>query len=337
MKANGQYVAIQEHIDRRMPAVPGHRMKRSVVVPVYGNEATLPDLLKQLADLHHQWQGSFAVVFVVDGSPDNSFAYLKKHLPDMPFPSQLVNLSRNFGAFAAVRAGLTLAAGDVVAVLAADLQQPVSSVSQFFDALDNGADIAVGHPPLSRMASNLFWRLYRYFVQPEIPPGGIDSFGCTRQVRDILVSLPEANSTLVGLLFWVGFRREVVTYQRAARRSGKSGWSLARKLRYAFDTAFAFSDLPITVMIATGAVGLGGAVATTVAVAIAWVMGSIEIGGYTLLMLAVLFSFSTTILALGIVGGYVWRIFENTKGRPMHLIRTIEQITPAVHTQAAGD
>ncbi len=312
-------------------------------MPVYGNEATLPELLQQIAALPDLWQGPFEVVFVIDGSPDNSFAYLKTHLPGMPFRSQLVNLSRNFGAFAAVRAGLTLATGDVVAVLAADLQQPVDSVSQFFDALDRGADIAVGQrasrsdPPLSRLASNLFWRLYRYFVQPEIPPGGIDSFGCTRQVRDTLVSLPEANSTLVGLLFWVGFRREVVTYQRVARRSGKSGWSLARKLRYAFDTAFAFSDLPITVMIAAGVVGIGGAIAATLAVAMAWALGAVDIAGYTLLMLAVLFSFSTTILALGIVGGYVWRIFENTKGRPMHLIRTIDHITPAVHTQAAAD
>lgn len=318
-------------------------MKRSVVVPVYRNEATLPALLQQIAALPHVWKGPFEVVFVIDGSPDNSFAYLKTHLRDMPFASQLVNLSRNFGAFAAVRAGLSLATGDVVAVLAADLQQPVGSVTQFFDALDTGADIAVGQrasrsdPLPSRLASTLFWRVYRYFVQPELPPGGIDSFACTRQVRDILVALPEANSTLVGLLFWVGFRREVVAYQREARRSGKSGWSLARKLRYAFDTAFAFSDLPITVMIAAGAVGIGGAVAAALAVALAWVLGATDIAGYTLLMLAVLFSFSTTILALGIVGGYVWRIFENTKGRPMHLIRTIEHITPAVHAQAVRD
>ena len=318
-------------------------MKRSVVVPVYGNEATLPDLLQQLAALHHSGTSSFELVFVIDGSPDNSFAYLKTHLPDMPFPSQLVNLSRNFGAFAAVRAGLTLATGDVVAVLAADLQQPVSSVSQFFDALDRGADIAVGQrasrndPLLSRLASKLFWRLYRYFVQPEIPPGGIDSFGCTRQVRDILVALPEANSTLVGLLFWVGFRREAVTYQRAARRSGKSGWSLARKLRYAFDTAFAFSDLPITVMIAAGALGLGGALATGIALAIAWALGVVDVDGYSLLILVVLLSFSTTVLALGVVGGYVWRIFENTKGRPMHLIRSVEQISPALPTPVASE
>jgi hypothetical protein len=258
----------------------------------------------------------------------------------MPFPSQLVSLSRNFGSFAAVRAGLSLARGKFIGILAADLQQPVSSITDFFDVLERGADVAVGErssrsdPWLSQLFASLFWRLYRRFVQPEIPPGGVDAFGCTRQVCDILVSLPEANSTLVGLLFWVGFRRETVTYNRVARPSGKSGWSFMRKLRYAFDSAFAFSDLPITMMIAAGALGIGGAMLLSVAVTVGWATGAIAVQGYTPLMLVALFSFSTTLLALGIVGGYVWRIFENTKGRPMHLIKSVELIA-ANSAQAA--
>jgi glycosyltransferase involved in cell wall biosynthesis len=314
-------------------------MKHSVVVPVYRNEATLPSLLAQLAALHEESALSFEVLFVIDGSPDNSLAYLKMHLGTMPFPSQLVILSRNFGPFAANRAGLSLATGDAMAVLAADLQQPVSSVPQFFDAIAKGADIVVGEresrsdPWLSRVAATAFWSLYRRFVQPGIPSGGIDSFGCTRQVRDVLVSLPEANSTLVGLLFWIGFRRETITYKRVARPTGKSGWSFTRKLRYAFDSAFAFSDLPITMMIVAGALGIGGAILLSIAVTVAWATGAIPVQGYTPLILVALFSFSTTLLALGIVGGYVWRIFENTKGRPMHIIRSVEHIAATARTQ----
>jgi glycosyltransferase involved in cell wall biosynthesis len=315
-------------------------MTRSVVVPVYRNEATLPTLLAQLATLHNETALSFEVVFVVDGSPDNSYALLKVQLARMPFPSQLVSLSRNFGSFAALRAGLSLARGQHIAILAADLQQPVASVAQFFDALERGADIAVGqrssrHDSWSqRTAASLFWRLYRRFVQPDMPPGGVDSFGCTRQVCDILTALPEANSTLVGLLFWVGFRREIVTYARAARTSGKSGWSFARKLRYAFDAIFAFSDLPITMMIAAGVLGIGGAILLGIAVTIAWATGAIPVQGYTPLILVALFSFSTTLLALGIVGGYVWRIFENTKGRPTHVIQSVEHVGAALATDA---
>jgi len=317
-------------------------VKASLVVPVYRNEATLPELLRQLAEVSQERPGAFEVIFVIDGSPDNSYALLKLRLGEMPFPSQLVSLSRNFGSFAAIRAGMAHAKHDVVVILAADLQQPVSSVGQFLTALEGGADIVIGQrmsrqdPWLSRMAATVFWRGYRRFVQPEMPPGGADSFACTRQVRDVLVSLPEANSALVGLLFWVGFRREIVTYARMARGSGKSGWTFTRKFRYAFDTAFAFSDLPITVMIVAGAVGIGGAVAASVAVLIGWLFGAIDVRGYTPIMLAVLFSFSTTLLALGVVGGYVWRIFENTKGRPVPLVHAVEQIAAARPASAGG-
>jgi glycosyltransferase involved in cell wall biosynthesis len=311
-------------------------MKYSIVVPVYRNEATLPELLRQVAGLQPSYAGSLEVVFVIDGSPDNSHALLKAMLPDMPFHSQLIALSRNFGSFAAVRAGLAHATGEFVAILAADLQQPVSSIRQFFDALERGADIVVGQrasrddPWLTRTAATMFWRLYRRFVQPQMTPGGMDSFGCTRQVRDVLISLPEANSALAGLIFWVGYRREHVTYARMARAAGRSGWSLGRKTRYAFDTTFAFSDLPITVMIITGVTGISASVAAGAAVLIAWASGAIVVRGYTPLLLAVLFAFSITLLALGIVGGYVWRIFENTKGRPMHLVRSIEHIAPSL-------
>jgi polyisoprenyl-phosphate glycosyltransferase len=309
---------------------------RSVVVPVYRNEPTLPELLRQISELYERSTHPFEVVFVVDGSPDNSYALLKLHLHEMPFPSQLIALSRNFGSFAAIRAGMAHAKGEFVALLAADLQQPVSSVAQFFSVLEGGADIVIAQresrddPWFSQMAATMFWRVYRRFVQPEMPEGGAEAFACTRQVRDVITALPEANSALVGLLFWVGFRRALVTYPRTRRVSGKSGWTFKRKFRYAFDTAFAFSDLPITMMIVAGAVGFSGALVGSVAVLVAWAFGAIDVRGYTPLMLAVLFSFSTTLLALGIVGGYVWRIFENTKGRTVPLVHSVEQIAPAV-------
>jgi glycosyltransferase involved in cell wall biosynthesis len=288
---------------------------------VYRNETTLPDLLRQLAAL----SGEFA---------EPLEALLRIELPKMPFRSQLLCLSRNFGSFAAIRAGLEVARGECIAFLAADLQQPVSSVKTFFELLTGGADVAIGQratsgdPYLSRISSRMFWGLYRRFIQHDVPSGGVDAFACTRQVRDILVSLPEANSTLVGLLFWVGFRRASFAYPRASRPTGRSGWTAARKIRYAFDTAFAFSDLPITVMMVGGAVGIIAAVAASLVVLAAWLQGSVDVRGYTPLMLAILLSFSTTLLAVGVLGGYMWRIFENTKGRPSHIVRSIEHIEP---------
>ena len=310
-------------------------MRRAVVVPVYGNEASLPDLLEQMAALHQRYP-EVEGIFVVDGSPDNSYALLRMRLPLMPFRSRLVSLSRNFGSHAAIRAGMSAADADMIAILAADLQQPVTSVDQFFEALDTGADIVIGERATrddrwtSRLASNLFWALYRRFVDRKIPRGGVDSFACTKQVRDVLMSLPEASSNLLGLLFWVGFRRATVSYPREARKSGRSGWTLARRFRYAFDTAFAFSDLPITIMMTSGVLGIGAAASFGVVLLVARLAHLVEVPGYTAIMLAVLFSFSTLLLGLGIIGGYVWRISENTKGRPSYLVSSVELIAPRV-------
>lgn len=307
----------------------------SIVVPVYRNEVTLPALLGQIAALQPRINGTLEVVFVIDGSPDNSYALLKTQLPSMPFQSQLISLSRNFGSFAAIRSGLEAARGRYFAFLAADLQQPVSSVEAFFRLLEGGADIAVGQranrddPLLSRWASAAFWAFYRRFVQRDVPPGGVDAFGCTRDVRDILIALPEANTTLVGLLLWVGFKREFVAYPRGARPSGRSGWTLARKLRYAFDSVFAFSDLPITMMVVAGIGGTAAAAIASIIVLVAWSAGSIRVPGYTALMLALLWSVSIILLALGVIGGYLWRVFENTKGRPSHLVRSVEIVEPS--------
>lgn len=308
-----------------------------MVVPVYGNEESLPDLLQQMSALHQRYP-DVEGVFVVDGSPDNSYALLRLRLPAMPFPSTLVSLSRNFGSHAAIRAGMASVNADAFAILAADLQQPVSSVDQFFEALDGGAEIVIGERSsrddrwTSRLAADLFWILYRRFIDRRMTRGGVDSFACTRQVREVLLSLPEASSNLTGLLFWVGFRRAAVSYPREARTSGRSGWTLARKLRYAFDTAFAFSDLPITIMLTSGVLGISVAVSFSVLLLVARLTRAVEVPGYTAIMLAVLFSFSTLLLGLGIIGGYVWRISESTKGRPSYLVSSVEQMAPRVST-----
>src|SRR3954451_20055575 len=211
----------------------------SVVVPVYGNEATIPALLSRLATLSREIDGGFEAVFVVDGSPDGSLLLLRRLLPDSGLQSQLVTLSRNYGSFAAIRAGLAVARGEYVAVMAADLQKPVSLVEDIFRQLSTGEfDVAVGvragrnDPALSSAASRAFWGFYRRYVQKDLPAGGVDMFGCTRQVVTQLLQLEESNTSLVGLLYWLGFRRAEVPYERQEREHGTSGWTLKKKLRY---------------------------------------------------------------------------------------------------------
>ena len=208
----------------------------SLIIPVYKNEANIPSLLQAIKDIRDKVDGTFEAVFVVDGSPDQSFLVLREQLPKAGFASQLVALSRNFGAFSAIRAGLKAGNGDTFAVMAADLQEPPELILDMQAALQTGAcDVAYGErakrgdPWRTRILSNLFWSFYRRNVAPDIPRGGVDIFGCTRAVRDQIVALEERNSSLVALLFWVGFRRQAFPYERQEREIGTSGWTFFKK------------------------------------------------------------------------------------------------------------
>src|SRR5664279_4589581 len=277
----------------------------SLVIPVYKNEANLDRLLAELAKLADAVAEEFEVVFVVDGSPDRCLEILRERLPALPLRTQLLALSRNFGSFAAIAAGLSRARGNCMAVMAADLQEPPELVLQFFEVLGAGrADIVFGvrgrrsDPWLSEIASNIFWFLYRKLVIQDMPRGGVDMFGCTRQVCDHLLRLQGIDTNLIALLFWLGYRREYIVYQRQRRLAGKSAWTFGKKLRYCLDSIFNFTDLPIQLLLYSGAIALLLAITASLLVIVAKLRGNIEVPGYTPIVLATLFFGALTSLGL---------------------------------------
>ena len=301
----------------------------SLVIPVYNNAASLPRLFQELEQLAARVPAPLEVVFVVDGSPDASLDILKRHLPAWPLQTQLLELSRNFGSFAAISAGLRAGAGEYLAVMAADLQEPPELVIEFHRILAAGdADVVLGHrsgrrdPWLSRVLSEAFWALYRRFVVTDMPKGGIDVFGCTREVRDHLVALKESNTNLVALLLWLGFRRRFVPYERRPRVEGRSAWTLGRKLRYALDSIFSFTDLPVRALLLLGLVGTTFAVVAGATVLAGWALGRIPVLGYTPLMLVMTFFGGLTALGLGIVGQYLWLSLQNARRRPNFIVKS---------------
>lgn len=307
-------------------------MRMSLVIPVYKNEENIAALVEALDQLSSALQDRLEVVFVVDGSPDRSFELLSSLLPRARFPSQLASLSRNFGSFAAIRAGLAMARGDNCAVMAADLQEPPELIHQFDEMLRSGQwDVVVGtraarEDPLGkRLSSALFWSTYRRLVQKEMPSGGIDCFGCNSRFKEHLLQLPEQNSTLVGLVIWMGYRRAEVPYVRRARQAGKSAWSLRKRVRYLLDSVFSFSDLPIRMLTIFGTLGMAISAALGIFVFICRLTGKINVPGYAGVVLAVTFFGGLNALGLGIIGEYTWRILENTRRRPMFLLdKTLE-------------
>ncbi len=299
----------------------------SLVIPVYRNEGSIDALLQAIDELQLSIGVNFEAVFVVDGSPDRCYELLRERLPGCGFTSQLVLLSRNFGSFAAIRAGLQAARGKWFAVMAADLQEPPELVREMARSLAaDEADVVIGvrdarnDPALSSWLSGLFWRLYRRYVVPEVPPGGVDIFGCNRAFRDDLLRLREHHSSLIAQIFWLGFRRRFVGYERRPRQHGSSAWTFSKKLNYMMDSVFAFTDLPIRLLIRAGALvallsGLFGLV-----VLVSRLQGWIQVPGYTLTILAVIFFGALNLFALGVVGSYAWRAYENSKDRPLHVV-----------------
>ena len=312
----------------------------SLVIPVYGNEENLPRLFREIESFAGQLSDELEVVFVVDGSPDASLRILGERLPTWPLRTQLVELSRNFGSFSAIAAGLRRARGDYFAVLAADLQEPPELILEFHRLMKAGeSEVVFGYrtrradPWWSQFLSECFWGLYRRFVVKDLPKGGVDVFGCTRQVRDQLLDLKELNTNLIALLFWLGFRRQFVPYQRRPRLEGRSAWTIARKLRYAFDSIFSFTDLPIRALLILGATGTIAALIASVVVFIYWLRGLVPVLGYTPLMLVIAFFGGLTALGLGIIGQYLWLSLQNARNRPNFVVRSAESFDGPVPSE----
>ena len=305
----------------------------SLVVPVYKNEASIDGLLSTVAEIDRALGGKLELVVVVDGSPDRSFEILQELLPDQLYPSRLIRHARNFGSFAAVRTGLQAAAGTYFAVMAADLQEPPELIIEFFSRLDKGnVSLLIGErrlradPASTKWASSGFWASYRRFVQPAMPVGGIDVFAGSDAVRSSLVELREANSSLVGQLIWLGFEYEAIPYDRRHRAdNGPSGWTFRKKFRYMMDSVYGFSALPIHVVTLIGAVGTILCLLIGTLIIVGRLTDSISVRGYTALMVTTLGCTSLVLTAIGIVGNYVWRAFENSKQRPLAVVDRSER------------
>jgi polyisoprenyl-phosphate glycosyltransferase len=299
----------------------------SLIIPVYRNEANLPRLLDELSRLNIALKAQLEVVFAVDGSPDRSYEILRERLRDASFQSTLLLLSRNFGSFSAITAGMEAARGEYFAAIAADLQEPPELAIRFLEILSSDeADVVFGSrerrsdPILSEMASSLFWFLFRRYVIPDMPRGGVDVFGCNMAVRDRLLSLRESNTNLIALLFWMGFRRRYVPYERRARQEGKSAWTLRKKLRYSVNSLFNFTDIPITLLFYCGGWALLFAIIGIITVSVARITGRIHVPGYTPIVLSIMFFGAITTLGLGVLGQYLWLTLQNTRQRPNYIV-----------------
>jgi hypothetical protein len=227
---------------------------------------------------------------------------------------------------------LHAAKGIYLAIMAADLQEPPELVLDFFKALAaNECDVAIGtrnsrnDPLFTRLTSSVFWRFYKKMIVPEMPEGGVDIFGCNKVFCDQLLKLEESRSSLVALVFWLGFRRKFISYERQTRLEGKSAWTFVKKIDYMMDSIFSFTDLPIRLLTRVGMFGCVISVLLGIIVLLAKLTGDVTVPGYAATMLVVLFFGTLNLFGLGLVGTYAWRGYENTKKRPMAIVSLIQE------------
>jgi glycosyltransferase involved in cell wall biosynthesis len=317
--------------------VNGTHPTYAVIIPIYRNEAFITDLVGEMVRLRDALTGKAVVevVFVDDGSPDNSYALLKHALSQGHLRSRLVRHSRNFGSLAAIKTGLTVSDADFYAVYSGDMQEPPRLLFDFLEHLmSRTADIVVGRrssredPWLQSILSKLFWRVYRSTVMPEIPVGGVDAFACSRRVRNELLNLKELNSSLIAQLFWLGFPRAEVAYMRKKREHGASSWTWGKRTRYFLDSFFSFTDLPINALWLISLFGIGISLLSVINVLIGKLVSQWQIPGYSTTVTLIVFFGSLNLIGISVVGTYAWRAFENTKNRPFGLISSVESFIP---------
>jgi polyisoprenyl-phosphate glycosyltransferase len=299
----------------------------SVVVAAFNEEGNLPRLYERVVAL--DWVGlgvDLELVFVDDHSRDQTPVILRELAARDP-RVKVLRFSKNFGSHKAFTAGLEHCTGDAAVLLAADLQDPPGTIPQLLEKWRAGArvvwavrDAREGESWLNQALSRLYYQLMRRFAEVRPPPTGADFLLVDRQVLEVLKSSPEKHTSLLALIQWMGFAQDHITYTKAARHSGASKWTLRKKLKLSIDSFVSFSYFPIRLMSSCGFIfAITGFIYAVVVAVRALAFGS-PAQGWPALMCAVLITSGVQLIMLGVLGEYLWRAFDETRGRPRYII-----------------
>ena len=305
----------------------------SLVVPAYNEEEGIEELHRRIAAASPAWGEDWELIVVDDGSRDRTLEVLERLAASDP-RLKVVSLSRNFGHQPAVTAGLNHASGSIVCVMDADLQDPPEELLPFIEKIREGHDVVYAirtkrkEGVFKRVAYHVYYRLLKRLATLDIPLDSGDFCVMRGEVVAAINRLPERNRFVRGLRTWVGFRQTGLAYERAARYAGEPKYTLRKLFKLASDGIINFSYRPLQAIMLLGfivgliAVGLG-------VVVLVQYVGNFPIAGYnpreargwTSLILVLLFSSAVQLFCLGILGEYIGRLFEETKRRPVYLVK----------------
>lgn len=301
----------------------------SVVVPCYNEEAVIDETHRRLTSACTAVVGDdYEIVYVDDGSRDATWPMLSA-LSARDGNVVAVSLSRNFGHQLALSAGLSLARGERILMIDADLQDPPELLGGMMARMDAGADVVYGQrtqregeTAFKTGSASLFYRFLNALTDIDIPENVGDFRLVNRAVLDALLAMPEQHRFVRGLVAWLGFRQEAFPYVRHARFAGETKYPLRKMLRLAADAITGFSIRPLRVSILFAMLAFAIATAIAVYALAAWLTGT-TVRGWTSLTLVVSLFSGVQLLCLGIMGEYLGRMFMELKRRPLFLIREV--------------
>jgi polyisoprenyl-phosphate glycosyltransferase len=307
----------------------------SLIVPMYNEQEVLDVFFARAIGVLEGLGVAFEIVCVDDGSRDATLPLLVQRARTDP-RVKVVALARNFGKESALTAGIDVAIGDMIVPIDADLQDPPELIAAFVERWEEGYDVVYGARSdrqsdgfFKRKTAGAFYDLFNRVSNLSIPANTGDFRLMDRAPVEALKLLPERNRFMKGLFSWVGYRQVGVPYVRPERAAGQTSWRYGKLFHFALDGITSFSTLPLRIWTGVGIAVAVGALAWAGAIVIRTLVEGRDVPGYASLMVVMLFGIAMQMIALGVLGEYVGRLYQEAKGRPVYLVRRLYDFAAA--------
>jgi dolichol-phosphate mannosyltransferase len=307
-------------------------MKISVILFFYNESQNLPTLQSRCLAVAAMSADEFEWILVDDCSRDNSDALARDWLRTTR-NCTYIRFAKNFGSHAAVAAGLKHCSGDCAVIMAADLQDPPELIPDLVHKYREGYDVVwacrsdrPGESWRTKAAAAVYWRLMKWLGLPNAPPMGADFLLVSRKVVTAVNGIPEKHTSVIAMILWMGFPQSFIQYVKQKRFAGVSKWTLARKIKIFVDSVVSFSYGPIRLASVVGVVMACGGITFAIVLVGLWLVGRVASGtGYAAIMSVLLTGQGLILLTLGILGEYLWRTYDEARGRPRFIIDDVKR------------
>ena len=300
----------------------------SIIVPCFNEEEVLSETFRRLTDFAFSLNElNIEIIFIDDGSNDSTAKYIKNFVDNYKYV-KAVFLARNFGHQIAVTAGIDSSEGDAVVIIDADLQDPPEVIGEMIEKWEQGYDVVYGKRILrkgesifKKLTAKIFYRILNLLSDVNIPLDTGDFRLISRDVVNSLRKMPEKDRFLRGMISWVGFKQYALPYYREERFAGKSKYPLKKMLSFAADGILSFSTKPLQISITLGTMSAFISLLGIFYALFLRIFTKIWVEGWTGIIIAVLFVGGVQLICIGILGNYIGRIYNETKNRPLYLVR----------------